>query len=165
MRSHRPPYFRIAAGSTAALLAVAGAPATSSAQSAELGLGLAVVGSLGALTLGLGAEVDSSQLPTDSLADGSLEPGSLGLGSAEGSLESGSLEPGSAGGSLGSLLPLALVGGAVAGSAIAAPQIGQLVADLQVDLGIELPPLPGSVAPPVVEAPPAPGPDTPNGRG
>ena len=86
-------------------------------------------------------------------------------GSAEGSLESGSLEPGSVGGSLGSLLPLALVGGAVAGSAIAAPQIGQLVADLQVDLGIELPPLPGSVAPPVVEAPPAPGPDTPNGRG
>ncbi|MEH6380377.1 MAG: hypothetical protein V7768_01475 [Dietzia cercidiphylli] len=129
----------------------------------------------------------------DGSLEGSVEPGSLDDGSLEGSLPMGSLEPGSVEGSLapigsltaslaplgstvgsavGSLpilLPVVLIGGSIA----AAPMIGQSLMDLNIQLP-ELPgfpPLAGSAMPgpapfqPVVEAPPAPGPVTPNGRG
>ncbi|EFV92982.1 hypothetical protein ES5_03166 [Dietzia cinnamea P4] len=101
-------------------------------------------------------------------AEGSLAPsGSLTaslapLGSAVGSLPLGSLPLGSAAGSLPLLVPAAAIGGSVA----AGPMMVQVAADL----GIALPPLPGSPAPVAVgavvgEAPPAPGPSVPNGRG
>ena len=69
---------------------------------------------------------------------------------------------GSAAGSLPLLLPVAAIGGSIA----AGPMIVQAAANL----GIALPPLPGAPAPVAVgavvgEAPPAPGPAEPNGRG
>ena len=81
-----------------------------------------------------------------------MDAGSIGAGSDAGSA------------SVGSLFPLILVGGSIAGIAIVAPQIPQWAADM----GIVLPPLPGLPVPPPARAvapPVAPGPPAPNGRG
>ncbi|MFN3601602.1 MAG: hypothetical protein ACK4UY_09465 [Dietzia sp.] len=133
-----------------------------------------VLDAAGSITLtdpapGTGSIDASGSLLDESLV-GSVEPAAASVAGSLGVGEGATLVLGSDAGSLpaaGSLAPLVLVGGSVAGIYFA-PQIHQALTDA----GIALPPLPplpwAPAAPPQAApapAPQAPGPDTPNGRG